>query len=250
MLGAAGLVPRAFAVTPPRRIGVLPGPHADIMAVVQRVAADRGLALALAEREDGRGINADVAAGRLDAACFQDAVAFAAEHPARLANIASTVTLPVAIYSRRVASVRALRPGSTIAIPRERPTLARALVLLHNHGLVELRPGSGLVATLRDVTGNRFRFQLTPLPEADLATALTRVDAAVIARPCAARAGLLPARDSIGLEDARSPWAGVLAVRRADRDAGWVRTLVASYQSETVKRFVFEHYQDSVRRPW
>ncbi len=72
---------------------------------------------------------------------------------------------------------------------------------------MELRPGSGLVATLRDVTGNRFHFQLTLVPEADLATALTRVDAAVIARPGAARAGLLPARDSIGLEDARSPCA-------------------------------------------
>ena len=121
MLGAAGLVPRAFAVTPPRRIGVLPGPHAEIMAVVQRVAADRGLALELAERDGGRGINADVAAGRLDAACFQDEVAFAAERPARLATIASTVTLPVAIYSRRVASVRALRPGSASAPPWRGP---------------------------------------------------------------------------------------------------------------------------------
>ena len=63
-------------------------------------------------------------------------------------------------------------------------------------------------------------------------------------------AGLQPARDSLGIEDARSPWAGVLAVRRADVEAPWLRQLVAVYRSEPVKRFILERYRDSVRRPW
>lgn len=253
-LGAAGPFVPAFAAAPVEvAVGVLPGPHAEIMAVVRDVAARDGLALRLVEREAGRGINADVAAGVLDAACFQDAVAFAAE-PRRtrapLVEVASTVTLPIAIYSRRVPSVRQLPRGATLAIPSERAAASRALVLLHNHGLVELRENAGLTATPRDVVGNRYGFKLLSLPQAGLADALHRTDAAVIDRPTAVRAGLLPARDSIGLEDARTPWSGVLAVRDRDRNAAWVQMLVASYRTEPVKRFILARYQDSVRRPW
>lgn len=254
LAGAAALWRPAFAtVSREVAVGVLPGPHAEIMTVVGDVAAAQGLALRLVEREGGRAVNDDVAAGRLDAACFQDAVAFAAEpkrKPAPLIEVAATVTLPVAIYSRRVPSVRQLPRGASIAIPRERAAASRALVLLHNHGLVELRDGSGLTATPRDVTGNRYGFKLVPLPQDRLADALHRLDAAVIDRPHAVRAQLMPARDSIGLEDARTPWAGVLAVRDGDRGADWVRTLVASYRSEPLKRFILAQYQDSVRRPW
>jgi D-methionine transport system substrate-binding protein len=254
LTGAAAVCAPTFASAPRVvAVGVLPGPHAEIMAVVREVAATRGLALRLVEREGGRAVNNDVASGRLDAACFQDAVAFAAEprrKPSPLIEVAATVTLPVAIYSRRVASVRQLPRGATIAIPRERAAASRALVLLHNHGLVELRDGSGLSATPRDVTGNRYGFRLVPLPQDQLAGALYRLDAAVIDRPHAVRASLMPARDSIGLEDARTPWAGVLAVRDGDRNTDWVRSLVASYRSEPVKRYILAQYQDSVRRPW
>ncbi|MEO5795726.1 MAG: MetQ/NlpA family ABC transporter substrate-binding protein [Rhodoferax sp.] len=242
-----GAQPRSVSV------GVLPGPHAEIMAVVQRMAADAGLDLRLVARDAGQGFNAEVLAGTLDAACFQDAVAFnaeAARHPGALAIATPTVTLPFALYSRRVAHPRQLPHGGTLAIPRERAAASRALVLLHNFGLIELRDGSGLTSTPRDVVGNRYGFKLVTLPLEQLAAALQRVDAAVIDRPHAERAGLQPGRDSIGLEDARSPWTDVLVVRGADRGAAWVNTLVASYRSEPVKRFILDHFQDSVRRPW
>lgn len=253
LLGLASATPLVHARTDRLAVGVLPGPHAEIMAQVRDVAATRGLVLDLVERPSGRAINTDVAARRLDVACFQDGVAFAAD-PARrdgaLVEVARTVTLPVAIYSRRVPSVRQLPRGATIAIPRDRAAASRALVLLHNHGLIELRSDSGLTATTRDVVGNRYGFRLAPTDSARLADALHRVDAAVIDRASAGRAGLQPGRDSIGLEDARSPWSDVLAVRAADRASPWAAGLVGAYRSEPVKRFILERYQDSVRRPW
>jgi ABC-type metal ion transport system, periplasmic component/surface antigen len=66
----------------------------------------------------------------------------------------------------------------------------------------------------------------------------------------AARAGLYPARDSLGLEDARSPYANVLTVRDAERTQPWVAQLVAAYHSDDVAHFILTRYQDSVRRPW
>lgn len=238
---------RVFAV------GVAPGPHVDIIEVVQRVAERRGLALRVEVREGGRGINADVAAGALDIACFQDAVDFAAEMQRRheaLVNVAPTVTRPFAIYSRRLASLRSLSDGDAIGIPREPAAAARALILLHNHGLLTLRYGVGLHATPQDVVTNRLRLKLVALPQAQLTGAIDRLACAVIDSPHAAQAGWLPARDSIGMEDARTPYTDILAVRRADRVQPWVATLVESYHSEEVKRFILERFQDSVRRPW
>lgn len=237
----------------PLSVGVLPGPHAEIMAVVARVARDAGLDLRLVERPGGQRVNADVAAGTLDVACFQDGVSFEAEatrRPGVLTDVARTVTLPFALYSRRVASPRQLPHGATLAIPVERGAQSRALVLLHNHGLVQLRDGSGLTSTVRDVVVNRYAFQLRPRPQDTLVDRLRQVDAAVFGFPQAARAQLQPGRDSIGLEDARSPWSDVLAVRTRDRGAPWVASLITAYRSEPVKRFILERFQDAVRRPW
>jgi len=234
-------------------IGVTPGPHAEIIEVVRRIAERRGLTMRVEVRDAGRGINADVASGGLDIACFQDAVDFAAEMQRRhgtLVNVAPTVTRPIAIYSRRLAALRDLKVGATIGLPREAAAAARALILLHNHGLLTLRDGAGLQATPKDVVTNRRRLQLVGLASERLAGALDRLDCAVIDSPHAARAGLLPARDSIGMEDARTPYTDILAVRHADRGQAWVATLIESYHSEEVKHFLLERFQESVRRPW
>jgi len=240
----------ATVASPPRLIGTTPGPHAEILAQVRPIAASAGLDLRIVVREGGLGINADVAAGRLDAACFQDGVSFAGEARSQLIAAAATVCLPMALYSRRLTSPKQLKDGDTVALPRGAAGTARALVLLQNYGLIGLREGSGLQAGLRDVVGNRRRLRFVQMRGDGLAGALAKVALAVIDSVDAARAGLEPARDSIGLEDGRSPYAGVLAVRRDQAGAPWVAQLLRAYRSEPMQRFLLEHYRDSVRRPW
>lgn len=254
MVAAAAAAPLwARAAQAPLRIAVAAGPQAEVMNLVAQLGAAQGLALAPVLAVDTpRAVNAALAAGSFDAASVEDGVAFAAD-PARprLAEAALTLTLPMALYSRRLAALRDLPAGGRIAIPAEPAAATRALLLLHNHGLLVLRPGAGLRARPADVQSTRRGLRVVSLPSAHLADALNgRADLAVIDRPHAMAAGLQPARDSIGIEDARSPWAGVLAVRRADADAPWLRQLVAVYRSEPVKRFILERYMDSVRRPW
>lgn len=233
-------------------VGVTPGPQADVMAVVRDVAAASGLALRLEIRPDGAGINVEVARGRLDAASFQDQVAFAAEmrHGGALVGVASTITRPMAIYSRHLASLRDLKARSVITVPTDRMATSRALILLQNYGVIELRRDAGLNATLRDIVGNRLGLTLLRRPPGGLGSALDRFDAVVLDSEQAARIGLLPGRDSIGIEDARTPYADILAVRREDRAQSWVERLVGAYRSEPVKRFILERFQGSVRRPW
>jgi D-methionine transport system substrate-binding protein len=149
-------------------------------------------------------------------------------HGYAITPIAPTVTLPMAFYSRRLLNLNQHRPGATIAIPDD----AR--------GCAPRRPISRAIACIRRSCACRMRG----------ARALDTAAFVAMENNDAARAGLQPARDSIGIEDARSPYADVLAVRDADRAQPWAHQLVAAYHSNDVAHFILTRYQDSVRRPW
>jgi ABC-type metal ion transport system substrate-binding protein len=88
------------------------------------------------------------------------------------------------------------------------------------------------------------------LPADQLPGSLDRVSIAAINYPEAAKSGLYPARDAIGMEDGRTPYAGVLAIRSIDGQQPWLAGLVSAYHSDEIKKHILARYQDSVRRPW
>jgi YaeC family lipoprotein len=235
------------------KVGVTPGPQAQIMDEVRRVAAARGLALDVVVFDKPGAIDAALAAKQIDAASFEDEPSLETQrkqHDYALTGVATTVTFPLALYSRKLANLNQLQRGSTIAIPEDREGTARALILLQNYTLITFRDAAGLHASTRDITGNRLNLKIRQVPRARLFDSLNNVAFAAIDSDDAARAGLYPARDSIGLEDARSPYANVLAVRDSDRTQAWVGQLVSAYHSDDVAHFILTRYQDSVRRPW
>jgi YaeC family lipoprotein len=235
------------------KVGVSAGAHAEIMDQVRRVAATRGLALDVVVFGKPAAIDAALAARQIDAASFEDEPSFDAQrkqHGYALTSVATTVTFPIALYSRRLKNLGDLQRGATIAIPADREGAARALILLQNFTLLTFKDSAGLHATPADITSNRLNLKIRQVPRARLFDSLNSVAFAVIDSGDAARAGLYPARDSLGLEDARSPYANVLTVRDSDRTQAWVAQLVAAYQSNDVAHFILSRYQDSVRRPW
>lgn len=251
--GGPGRACAADAATPAIRVGVTRGVHAEIMGQVKRVAATRGVGIDVVQFDDASRIDTALADGRIDAASFEDAQRLAAARAAKgyaLTAVAPTVTLPMALYSRKLKSLNELQPGATIGLPADPRGMARALVLLQNDTLVTLRENAGLHATLRDVTGNRLALKFVALRRDRVHAALDSAAFVAIDSDDAARLGLQPARDSINLEDARSPYANVLTVRDGDRAKPWVAQLVAAYHSDDVAHFILARYQDSVRRPW
>ncbi|MEO6918128.1 MAG: MetQ/NlpA family ABC transporter substrate-binding protein [Collimonas sp.] len=233
------------------RIGVTPGVYAEILEQVKNVAVAQDLKLNIVVFDDKTRIDEALAQHKIDAASFEDGPSFAANRQRyALANAGSTVTLPMAIYSRQLSNLTQLQRGASIAIPADAAGAARALVLLQNFTLLTFADRAGLHAKLADITSNRLGLKIRQLPRERLYAALDKVAFAVIDSNDAARAGLYPARDSLGIEDARSPWQGVLAVREADRAQPWVAQLVKACHSDTVAHFILTHYQDSVRRPW
>nr|WP_244221086.1 MetQ/NlpA family lipoprotein [Paraburkholderia aromaticivorans] len=235
------------------KVGVTAGAHAQIMDEVRRVAADRGLTLDVVVFDQPERIDAALAAKQIDVASFEDEPRLDAQrkqHGYALTSVATTVTFPIALYSRKLANLGQLQRGATIAIPDDLEGTARALILLQNFTLLTFRDIAGLHATLADITSNRLNLKIRQVPRTRLFDTLNNVAFAVIDSDDAARAGLYPARDSLGLEDARSPYANVLTVREADCTQPWVTQLVAAYHSNDVAHFILTRYQDSVRRPW
>lgn len=235
------------------RVGVSSGAQAEIMNEVRRVAATEGLALDVVVFDQPSRIDAALVAKQIDVASFEDEPTLDAQrkrHGYALTSVATTVTFPVALYSRKLTNLVQLQRGATIAIPDDPAGTARALILLQNETLLTFRDSAGLHATLADITSNRLRLKIHRVPRARLYDTLNSVAFAVIDSDTAARSGLHPARDGLSLEDARSPYANVLTVRDSDRQDPWVGQLVAAYHSNDVAHFILTRYQDSVRRPW
>lgn len=225
----------------PLRIGVTAGPHAQVMARVREIAARDGLVLQVVEFAEFNGPNAALAAGELDANSYQHQPFLDQQVRDRqytLVAVGKTMVFPLGVYSRRHRSLAAVPEGGRIAIPNDPTNGGRALILLAAQGVLRLRDGAGLRATPADIAENPRRITIEPLEGAALPPALETADAAIITTNFALLAGLDPARDPIAAESADSPYANLIVVRTADREAPWVRRLLAAYQTQEIKDFV------------
>lgn len=254
-LGASVATGRAFAQGDDRvyKVGVTPGPHAEVMDFVKQQAAKDGLKLEVIEFSDYVQPNAALAAGDIDANSFQHWPYLEAQIKDRgykIAKVADTMTFPMGVYSRKVKSLKDLKDGARVGIPNDPTNGGRALLLLQAQGLIKLKPGAGLKATPLDVVENPKKIQLVELDAAQLPRSLSDLDAATVNGNYAASAGLNPVKDAIALEDAKGPYVNIIAVRTEDVDKPWVKKLIAAYHSDATREFVIRKFGDSVIPAW
>lgn len=248
---AAGLtVPAAAEAV---KIGVTPGPHAQIMEKVKELAAPKGLDIEVLEFSDYVVPNQALADGDLQANSFQHQPYLDNQVTDRgydLVSVAQTVNFPMGVYSQKVKALSELEDGAQVAIPNDPTNGARALLLLADAGMITVDPEAGLKVSPLDITANPKNIEITELDAAQLPRSLADVDAAVINTNYALEAGLDPQNGTIAKEKAKSPYVNVIAVRAADKDAAWVKTLVETYHSPEVKSFVTETFKGAVVTAW
>ncbi len=246
LLALAGL---SLARAEDIRIAVTAGPHAQIAEVARQVAARDGLTLKIVEFQDYVRPNAALDAGDVEANSYQHVPFLESQVQARgykISAVGNTVTFPMGVYSKRVKSIDALPVGARIGVPNDPSNSGRALQLLQKAGALRLKPGAGVSATVLDVIENPKKLQIVQVDAAQLPRTLDDLDAAAINTNYAVQANLVPTRDAIVLEDPKSPYTNVLAVRTADKDKPWVAKLVKAFHSPEVRALVESSFSGSL----
>ena len=236
------------------KVGATAVPHAEILEVVKPLLAKEGIDMQIVEFSDYVQPNLALNDKELDANFFQHAPYlenFMSEHSdVKLANAGGIHIEPMGIYSKKIKSLNELKDGASIALPNDPTNGGRSLLLLEKAGLLKLKDGVGVKATVQDITENPKHLQFKEVEAAQVPRTLDDVDAAVINTNYASQAGLNPKKDAIAIESEKSPYANVIAVRAEDKDKPWVKTFVESYQSPEVKAFILEKFNGSVIPSW
>ena len=235
------------------KIGVTPGEHAQIMEKVKEIAAKKGLNIEIVEFSDYVVPNQALADGDLNANSFQHQPYLdnqIADRGFDIVSVGTTITTPMGVYSKKVKSLDELKDGATVGIPNDPTNGGRALLVLASKGLIKVDEAKGLKVGPADVTENPKNIQFAELDAAQLPRSLADVDAAVINTNYALEADLHPKEDAIAIEGEKSPYANVIAVRTADKDAPWVKTLVEAYHDESVRTFINDTFKGALIPSW
>ncbi|KEQ06229.1 MetQ/NlpA family ABC transporter substrate-binding protein [Pseudorhizobium pelagicum] len=235
------------------KVGVTPGPHAQIMEKVKEVAATKGLDIEILEFSDYVVPNQALNDGELNANSFQHQPYLDNQVTDRgfdLVSVAKNVNFPMGVYSKKVKSLDELEDGATVSIPNDPTNGGRALLVLADKGVISVDEAKGVKVGIADVTENPKNIRIVELDAAQLPRSLDDVDASVINTNYAIEAGLNPKTDSIAIEGEKAPYVNVIAVRSADKDAPWVKTLVESYQNDEIKAFIANEFKGAVVTGW
>jgi len=232
------------------KVGASPVPHAEILNVVKPILKDEGIELQIVEFADYNQPNLRLADKDLDANYFQHIPyleSFSKDHKLDLTYTAKVHIEPMGVYSDKIKDLSALEEGAEIAIPNDPTNGGRALILLEQEGLLKIKDGVGINATVYDITENPKNLKITELEAATLPRILQDVDAAVINSNYALEAKLIPTKDSLALESAKdNPYVNILAVRKGDENRPEIVKLSEALNSPEVKKFIEEEYQGAV----
>lgn len=240
-----------LAQTTTLRIGVTPVPHAEIMAVIQPTLKEQGINLEIIEFSDYILPNRALEDKELDANFFQHKPyldAFNENHGTHLvvAPNGGIHIEPFGAYSRKISNIEDLKDGATVAIPNDPSNGARALLLLHNSGIIQLEDPTNLLATPDNIAQNPKNLKFLELDAAQLSHIIDEVDLALINTNFALQGGLNPMEDALIIESADSPYVNVVVVREDNANSQDIAKLIEALRSDAVRAFILEHYQGAI----
>lgn len=235
------------------RVGVTAGPHAEILDVVKKVAAQRGLDIKVVEFTDYVFPNQALAQKDLEANSFQHEPYLKnqiAKSGWKIVKVVNTIASPQGVYSVKYKKLSDLPDDARVAIANDPSNGARGLMILALHGLIKLKDTNNVAASIADIVENPKKLRFVELDAAQLPRSLQDVDLVSINNNYAVQAGLNPAKDAIAREAPDGPWVNIIAVREEDTGKPWVARLVDAYRSEPVKEFLEKRFSGTYIATW
>ncbi|MCU7556206.1 MetQ/NlpA family ABC transporter substrate-binding protein [Macrococcus capreoli] len=232
------------------KIGVT-GVDSKVWEVVKKEAAKDGIKIEFVEFQDYTAPNNALAEGEIDLNAFQHFAfldQFKKDHKLKLSVVGTTVFAPLGAYSKKIKDIKDVKKGDTIAIPDDVTNQARALKLLQQAGLIKLSSDFGLFGGPNKITENKLDLKIKPIDAQQTPRVLEDVAVSVINNGVAARAGLIPKKDPIFLEDSNNkdvaPYINVIASKTEDKDNKTYKKIVELYHSDLAKDALKEDTKD------
>lgn len=228
-------------------------PHAEILEAVKPILARQGWDLQITVFDDYVQPNEVVEAGDIDCNFFQHTPyldSFNVERGTHLVNVGEIHYEPLGIYAGTESDLAAVTDGASIAIPNDTTNEARALLLLQDNGIITLKDGAGINATINDIAENPHKVEFIEMEAAQVSRILKEVSFAVINGNYALDAGLNAQTDAIASEtsdsEAAKTYVNIIVVKEGNEDNEGVKALVDVLKSDDTRKFIEETYQGSV----
>ena len=228
-------------------------PHAEILAKASSILEGYGYKLDVVEFEDYVQPNLVVESGEFDANYFQHVPyldSFNEEQGTHLVNAGGIHYEPFGIYPGKKSSLADVADGDSIAVPNDTTNEARALLLLQDNGLLKLKDGVGLTATVNDITENPHNIKFVELEAAQVARVVNEVEYVVLNGNYALEAGYSVGKDSIAYEASDSvaakTYVNIIAVKEGNESLDKIKALVTVLRSDEIKKFIEDTYDGAV----
>lgn len=134
----------------------------------------------------------------------------------------------------------------TVAVPNDTTNEARALLLLEDQGIITLKDGAGITATIKDIAENPKNIKFNEVEAAQLPNVLKDVDYAVINSNYAIEAGINPSSAALASEGSSSAYSNILAVKEGTENSDKIKALKAALESSEVAEFITNKYDGAV----
>ncbi len=234
------------------KVGASVTPHSEILEQAKPILAEEGINLEIIQIEDTVTPNTGLAEGSLDANFFQHQPfldEFNAKNGTDLVSVGAVHYEPFGIYAGKTKSLADLPNGATVAVPNNTTNEARALLLLQQEGLLTLKDGADINATVNDIVSNPKNIQIKEIAPEQLVRALADVDVAVINGNYAIEGGL-KVKDALAVESdqgvAAKTYENIVVVQKKDENNEAIKKLVEVLQSDEIRKYIEDTYDGAV----
>ena len=228
-------------------------PHAEILEEAKKILSEQGFELSITVFDDYVQPNLVVDSGDFDANYFQHIPyldSFNAEHGTHLVNAGGIHYEPFGIYPGTKTDLSALEAGDVIAVPNDTTNEARALLLLQDNGIITLKDGVGLEATVNDITDNPKDITIQELEAAQVSRVKTELAFVVLNGNYALEAGFSVGNDAVAYEksdsEAAKTYVNVIAVKEGNEGNEGIQALVDVLKSDEIRQFINDTYDGAV----
>ena len=228
-------------------------PHAEILEEAKPILEKEGYDLEVTVFDDYVRPNEVVESGEFDANYFQHIPyleQFNEEKGTHLVNAGGIHYEPFGIYPGTKSSLDDIADGDVIAVPNDTTNEARALLLLQDNGIITLKDGAGLEATVNDIAENPYNVEIQELAAESVARVADEVAYVVLNGNYALQAGFSVAKDALAYEksdsEAAKTYVNVIVVKEGNENNEGVKALVDVLKSDEIKKFINDTYDGAV----